>query len=65
MLQIISENFIRNASLIYDDSNNPFDNALKQGDIFKNLNLTPIYLYNHNTKIIYTTTKERMENNFH
>jgi hypothetical protein len=51
--------------MIEEDKNNSFIYALETGKVFKENNLSPLYLLNNDTMTIYVTSKERMKKKFH
>jgi len=66
-MQVVPEKFIREAAeiMIEEDKNNSFIYALETGKVFKENNLSPLYLLNSDTMTIYVTSKERMKKKFH
>jgi len=66
-MQVVPEKFIREAAeiMIEEDKNNSFIYALETGKVFKDNNLSPLYLLNSDTMTIYVTSKERMKKKFH
>jgi hypothetical protein len=66
-MQVVPEKFIREAAeiMIEEDKNNSFIYALETGKVFKENNLSPLYLLNNDTMTIYVTSKERMKKKFH
>jgi hypothetical protein len=66
-MQVVPEKFIREAAeiMIEEDKNNSFIYALETGKVFKENNLSPLYLLDSDTMSIYVTSKERMKKKFH
>ena len=66
-LQLVPEKAIREAAkdMEPEDKNNTFIYALESGKVFKENDLSPIYLLDTETMMIYVTTKERMMKKFH
>lgn len=66
-LQIVPEKVIREAAeyLSAEEKNNSFIYALETGKVFKENDLSPLYLLDNETKAIYVTSKERMKKMFH
>jgi len=66
-LQIVPEKIIREAAkqIAAEEKNNSFIYALETGKVFKDNDLSPIYLFDVETKSIYVTSKERMKKMFH
>ena len=66
-MQVVPEKFIREAAGIMseEDKDNSFIYALETGKVFKQNNLSPLYLLDNYTMSIYVTSKERMKKKFH
>lgn len=66
-MQVVPEKFIREAADIMseEDKDNSFIYALETGKVFKENNLSPLYLLDNDTMSIYVTSKERMKKKFH
>jgi hypothetical protein len=66
-MQVVPEKFIREAADIMseEDKDNSFIYALETGKVFKQNNLSPLYLLDNDTMSIYVTSKERMKKKFH
>jgi hypothetical protein len=69
-LQVVSERLIREAaqaaeSLEPYEKHNSFIYALETGKIYKDNNLSPVYLLDHHRMAIYVTSKQRLEKKFH
>jgi len=66
-MQVVPEKFIREAAeiMVEEDKNNSFIYALETGKVFKENNLSPLYLLDGDTMTIYVTSKERMKKKFH
>jgi hypothetical protein len=66
-MQIVPEKIIREAAeyLSPEEKNNSFIYALETGKVFKDNDLSPLYLLDWETKAIYVTSKERMKKMFH
>jgi hypothetical protein len=68
--EIVPEALLEEAASVYaktedNSKSNSFIYALEKGKIFKENDLSPIYLYEPLTKVIYITSIERIENLFH
>lgn len=66
-LQVVPEKTIRQASKdpLLDEGCNSFIYALESGKVFKENDLTPVYLLEHNTMVIYVTSKQHLKKMFH
>jgi hypothetical protein len=66
-LQVVPEKTIRQASKdpLLDGEPNSFIYALESGKVFKDNDLTPVYLLEHNTMTIYVTSKQHLKKMFH
>lgn len=66
-LRVVPEKMIRAAAetMSAEGSNNSFIYALESGKIFKENDLSPLYLLDNETMMIYVTSKERMQKLFH
>jgi hypothetical protein len=66
-LQVVPEKMIRAAAEVMseEEKNNSFIYALESGKVFKENNLSPIYLLDPESMSIYVTSKERMKKMFH
>lgn len=64
---VIPEQTVKDAAKTerYDNPNNTFDRLLKVAKMFRQANLTPIFLYDEDEMNLYVTTKEKIENKFH
>ena len=67
VLQIVPERVIKEAAQVLEkeEKNNSFTYALETGKVFKENNLTPVYLLDEVTIAIYVTSKERIKKKFH
>ena len=67
VLQIVPERVIKEAAQVLEkeEKNNSFTYALETGKVFKENNLTPVYLLDEVTISIYVTSKERIKKKFH
>lgn len=67
VLQIVPERVIKEAARVLEkeEKNNSFTYALQTGEVFKQNNLTPVYLLDEVTVSIYVTSKERIKKKFH
>jgi hypothetical protein len=67
MYQVIPERVIREnaAELEASEPDNSFLTMLIAGNSFREALLTPIYLFNHQTKCVMVTSKEKLEKKFH
>lgn len=66
-LQIVPEHMIKQAAkaMEQEEKNNSFIYALETGKVFKDNDLSPIYLLDSASSAIYVTSKERMKKKFH
>lgn len=66
-LQVVPEKTIRQASKdpLLDGEYNSFTYALENGKVFRENDLTPVYLLEHNTMAIYVTSKQHLKKMFH
>ncbi|CAB4140852.1 hypothetical protein UFOVP395_187 [uncultured Caudovirales phage] len=67
ILQIVPERVIKDAALVMEqeEKNNSFIYALETGKIFRDNDLTPVYLLDEKTMSIYVTSKQRLKKKFH
>lgn len=72
-LQVVPEKLIREAaeavaqateSMEPDEKHNSFIYALENGKIFKENDLSPVYLLDHARMAIYVTSKQRIQKSF-
>lgn len=66
-LQIVPERVIKEAAEVLspEEKQNSFIYALENGKIFKDNDLSPVYLLDHQKMAIYVTSKERLKKKFH
>jgi hypothetical protein len=66
-LQVVSEKAIREAAaeMAAEEKNNSFIYALETGKVFRENDLSPLYLLDKENMSIYVTSKERMKKLFH
>lgn len=69
-LQIVPEKVIREAAEAIEsmepaEKQNSFIYALENGKIFKENDLSPVYLLDQQKMAIYVTSKERLKKKFH
>lgn len=66
-MQIVPERVIKESAkdMSKEEKNNSFIYALESGRIFKENNLSPIYVIDNINMAIYVTSKERMKKKFH
>ena len=66
-LQVVPEKTIRLASKdpLLNEECNSFIYALQSGKVFKDNDLTPVYLLEQNTMTIYVTSKQHIKKMFH
>jgi len=66
-LQVVPERVIREAAEAFaeEEKNNSFIYALESGKVFRENDLSPVYLLDSETMSIYVTSKERMRKMFH
>jgi hypothetical protein len=67
ILQIVPERVIKEAAQVMkqEEKNNSFIYALETGDVFRENDLSPVYLLDEKTMSIYVTSKERLKKKFH
>lgn len=67
MYRIIPENVIKSSAddMRETDPLNSFYILLEEGEIYRDADLTPIYLYNETTKEMLVTSRECMEKDYH
>lgn len=67
ILQIVPERVIKDAAHVMEqeEKNNTFIYALETGKIFRDNQLTPVYLLDEATMAIYVTSKQRLKKKFH
>lgn len=67
VLQIVPEKVIKDAAQVLEkeEKHNTFTYALEAGKVYKEHNLTPLYLLDEATTSIYVTSKERIKKKFH
>lgn len=67
MYRIIPEKIIKSAAdhMRSEDPLNNFHFLLEEGEIYKDADLTPVYLYNELTKEMVVTTRECMSGRYH
>lgn len=67
ILQIVPERVIKEAAQVLEreEKNNTFTYALETGKVFRENNLSPVYLLDETNMAIYVTSKERMKKKFH
>jgi hypothetical protein len=67
ILQIVPERVIKEAAQVMEqeEKNNSFIYALETGEVFRENDLSPVYLLDEKTMSIYVTSKERLKKKFH
>lgn len=67
LVQVISEKMLRQAAedLVSDGETNSFIYALERGKVFKDHDLSPLYLLDKDTNSIYVTSKQYVKKMFH
>jgi len=66
-MYIVPKKYILDASKDpeIDQKNNTFIYALQIAKIYKNENLTPVFIYNPSENQLIVTTKQKINNEFH
>lgn len=60
-IMIVSEEMIIRGSEYFGDSNNMFNTALSEADMFREAELTPVYLYDTEKDTIKVTSVETLK----
>lgn len=65
-LHVISESILKEAAKAHpEEKDNSFIYALDAGRVFKENDLSPVYLFDQHSKSIFVTSKERIKKMFH
>ena len=67
ILQIVPERVVKDAARVLEqeETHNSFTYALETGKVFRENNLSPVYLLDNESMSIYVTSKERLKKKFH
>lgn len=67
MYQIIPERVIRESAehMRDEDPLNSFHFLLEEGELYKEADLTPVYLMNTETRVVMVTSRQYMNKKFH
>ena len=67
MYKIVPEKIIRNAAdhMREEDPLNSFHILLEEGELYKEANLKPVYLYNEKTRQMTVTSRECIQGIYH